>query len=141
MNESSFDELTCGYSDGQYDKTLMFKSTIDNINFTPGSHNAEPTAKWKLKESDKEYKVLHYNEGRMDHIGRFNIPIEVVKGVPGHPYPFTVTERGVWIVDISYPLYEFGWDKPLAEELDSFFKEEGVTRIADFGCGDAAFVK
>jgi len=140
-NKSSFNELTCGYRDGQYDKTLMFRPTIDDINFTPGSHNAEPAAKWKIKESDREYKLLHYKEDRMNHIGRFSIPIEVVKGEPGHPYPFTVTERGSWIVDVNYPLYKFGWDPPLAEELDSFFKKEKVTRIADFGCGDAAFVK
>ena len=140
-DQSSFDELTCGYRDGQYDKSVMFRSTIDDINFSPGSHDAKPTAKWKVKVSDKEYKLLHYKEDRMKGIGQFNIPTEVVKGVLGHPYPFAVTERGSWIVDVSNPLYKFGWDPSLAKELDSLFKDEVVIRIADFGCGDGSFVE
>ena len=139
-NKSSFDELICGYKDGQYDKSLIFKPTISEIDFTIGSHYANPVSKNDIKYNNKEYRLLHYKRDRMDGSGKFNTPTEVIKGLPDHPYPFLVTERGVWITDPTSPFYELGWDELLANELDLFFKEEKANRIADFGSGNGDFI-
>lgn len=55
-----------GIRDGGYDKKICFnKKFISDINFSIGSHTANPVG--TIKESDKVYIIHHYRDLNEDH--------------------------------------------------------------------------
>jgi hypothetical protein len=58
-NQFNLNEITLGYRDSFYDKTLLFnKSKINNINYQPGCHTSNPTG--EVVYCKNTYKMLHY---------------------------------------------------------------------------------
>lgn len=53
--------LTHGFPMPLYDKTNIFRPSIEEIGYTLGSHTANPKPN-NLRVSDREFKLLHYNE-------------------------------------------------------------------------------
>jgi len=59
--EDNFDikNITCGYRDGGYDKSLLFnKKFIQSINYGAGCHDCHPVG--IIKHSDKSYPIHHF---------------------------------------------------------------------------------
>jgi hypothetical protein len=55
----NLDEMTLGFRDSIWDKTLLFnKSKINEINYQPGCHICHPNG--DVKYSTNIYKILHY---------------------------------------------------------------------------------
>jgi len=136
--ESTLNELTYGYRSTGYDKTLMFRPTILDINFSMGSHAADPAIpKHKINVSD--YKLLHFNLNALNINNFIDVPIENIrKDRKDELYPFSIGERGIWeSKDVKTSHF---FDRALAEELYKFFKSERVREIADFGCGLGDYV-
>lgn len=151
--DALFSDLICGHPDPMFNKTSIFKPTIDDINYLTGSHACEPKKDGELIKYDQKpypYRLLHYKKEAMDMSELVNykttlhgikIPIEVAKKHKYSPFPFVISEKGWWITESKDdPFYEIGDDETLAQEMVKFFKKENIKNIADFGSGNGFFV-
>lgn len=58
-DQLNLSDITLGYRDSMYDKTLLFNKTkINNINYDPGCHISRPNG--DVSYSNNNYKLLHY---------------------------------------------------------------------------------
>lgn len=63
--KSTLDEISYGFKSGSYDKTLLFRSSITDINFSIGSHTSKPSVP-KHKINKDKYKLFHYAARYLD---------------------------------------------------------------------------
>jgi glycosyltransferase involved in cell wall biosynthesis len=60
VNDVKIPELmTHGIAAGMYCKACLFRPTIEDINYTPGSHGFNPDPKYKV--SKMRHRMFHYN--------------------------------------------------------------------------------
>jgi len=147
--DSNLNQLTYGYrfhfgGDYLYDKTLMFRSTISDINFDPGSHTSRPTTN-NINEGN--YKMFHFK------LSLITIQSSLALHFSPHEIKLVRTDRkselekikrmniddnGIWTNrDVEEGHF---FDHSLAKGLCEFFKNEKATKVGDFGCGLGDYV-
>lgn len=134
--ESTLDKLTYGYRSSGYDKTLMFRPTISDINFAAGSHTSAPTTN---KINEDNYRLFHFKLSWLVPTNFLKEPIEQVRtDRQDELWPVKIGDTGIWTNrDVDKSHY---FDKSLAKGLYEFFKLEKVKTVADFGCGLGDYV-
>jgi hypothetical protein len=151
---SNFRQLTYGIKFPRYNKTCVFKPTIEDMNFALGQHTCKPTTS---KINKGIYKLLHYKKTDADRffikdveLVRKDIDKEVsdnyifkriVNGSINMSYKkgLDISKEGFWLDErLEHHHYT---DQKLCEALVSFFRKENCATVADFGCGLGEYVR
>ena len=154
--KSKFKDLTYGIKDKRYNKTCIFKPSVEEMNFSLGQHRCNPTTD---KINKGKYKLLHYKKSNVDkfiikdvELVRTDIDEEVSQNYifkkimsssininQSKNQEVNISKEGFWLDErLEHHLYT---DQKLCEALVSFFKKESCTTVADFGCGLGEYVR